>query len=306
MIIRGGFSHFYLTTMLPQLNSVVVNQYKQYPSQIKRVFRVEKSARSIEQFSEISGVGLFRSIGEGEAVKPDTPVQGFPKTFTHTRFGLAIQTSQDAVEDDKIGLVMKTHADLARSMQETREIDAASTFNNAFSGSYLGPDGKSLCATDHPLVKSGGVQSNKAAISADLDVVALQYGLTDFETMLDSAGRKINVPAKSLLVAPQYRWVAFEITKSGMRPDTANNAINAFKYAKDGMPEPMVWPYLDDPDAWFLCASPEDTGLIWFDRRMPYTKIWLDDPTETGNYALRYKKAHGWYQFRGIWGNPGA
>jgi hypothetical protein len=306
MIIRGGFSHFYLTTMLPQLNAVVMNQYKQYPSVFPKLFRVEKSGRSIEQFSEVTGVGLFRSIGESQAVMPDTPLQGFLKTFTHTRYGLAIQTSQDAIEDDKIGLVMKAHADLTRSMNETREIDAASTFNNGFSGSYLGPDGVPLFSASHPIIKGGGVQSNLASVSADLDVVSLQYGLTDFETMLDSAGRKINVPAKTLLVPPQYRWLAYELTKSGMRPDTSNNAINAFAYAKDGMPSPLIWPYLTDPDAWFLSAGPEDTGLLWFNRRAPYPMSWIDEATETGNYALRYKKSHGWHQFRGTWGNPGA
>lgn len=305
MIIRGGFSHFYLSTMLPQLHSVVINQYKQYPSVMKRLFRVEKSTRSIEQFSEISGVGLFRSISENGAVLPDTPVQGFAKTLTHTRYGLCIQTSIDAVEDDKIGLVMKTHADLARSMQETREIDAASTFNNAFSGSFLGPDGKSLCATDHPLVKSGGTQSNRGT-AADLDVVSLQYGLTDFRTMLDSAGRRINVPCKTLLLPPQLEWIGYELLKSDNRPDTNNHAVNAIRFAKDGLPTPIIWSYLEDPDAWFLCANPEDTGLIWFNRKEPYVKTWVDDPTETGNYAMRYKKSHSWHQFRGVWGNPGA
>lgn len=305
MIIRGGFTDFYLTTMLPALKGVVSGRFKEYPSQFDKIFNVETSDRSIEQMSEFSGVGQFSSISEGQGVRFDSPVQGFDKTFTHTRFGLGIQTSQDAVEDDKIKLIFKSHADMAVSARDTQEVDAASTFNNGFSGSYLGPDGKALFATDHPLYKSGGVQSNTGT-AADLDVVSLQLALTDFETQKDAAGRLIHVPCQKLIVTPQQRWIAYELTKSSMRPDTANNATNAFKFANDGMPDPFIWRYLTDPDAWFLSAPPDSTGLVWFWRRKTYSKQWVDEATETGNYAVRYKKSHGWYSFYGVYGNPGA
>jgi phage major head subunit gpT-like protein len=305
MIIRGAFSDFYLTTMLPALRGVVSGKFKQYPTQFDQIFLVENSTRSIEQMSELSGVGQFSTIGEGQPVRFDTPIQGFDKTFTHTRFGLGIQTTQDAVEDDKIGLIYKSHADLAISAKDTMELDAAATFNNGFSGSYLGPDGKALFALDHPLYKSGGTQANTAT-AADLDIVSLQAAMTDFETQKDPAGRLIHVPCQKLVVPPQSRFIAYEITESAMRPDTTNNAVNALKFAADGMPSPFVWRYLTDPDSWYLLASPENTGLIWFWRRKTYSKQWFDDYTETGNYAVRYKKSHGWFSFYGTYGNPGA
>jgi phage major head subunit gpT-like protein len=160
MIIRGNFSDFYLSTMLPALNSVIWNRYNQYPEQYSEIFRVETSTRSIEQYGEVSGVGLFLPISEGEPVRYDQGVQGFNSTFTHSRFGLGVKFSQDVIEDDKIGLVTKQHKELARSSRETLEIAGASTFNNGFSGSFLGPDGVPLFSASHPLVKSGGVQNN--------------------------------------------------------------------------------------------------------------------------------------------------
>lgn len=305
MIIRGAFSDFYLATMLPALHSVANNRYKQYPTAWDQIFRVENSTKDIEQMSEFSGVGNFATIGEGQPVRFDTPIQGFDKTFIHTRFGLGIQTSQDAVEGDKMNLIMKSHADLAFSARETQEIDAASTINNGTSGSYLGPDGKSLFATDHPLYKSGGTQSNLQT-AADLDVVSLQLALTDYRTQKGPEGRIINVPCEKLVVAPANEWLSIELTKSDMRPDTTNNVVNALKFGQKGMPRPFVWNFLTDPDAWGLFAPATDTGLIWFWRRKPYPKVWTDESTESGNYALRYKKSHGWYSFYGTMWNAGA
>lgn len=292
--------------MLPALNSVIWKKYNEYPEQFSQIFHVETSTRSIEQFSQVSGVGLFTALTEGESVRYDQPVQGFDSTFTHTRFGLGIKFSQDVVEDDKIGLIAKQGRELGRSAKETREISGASTFNNGFDTGYAGPDGKPLFSATHPLVKSGGVQSNLLSVAADLDVTSLQLALTDFETQKDSSGKLIHVPCAKIVVAPPNRWNVNEILHSASRPDTANNVTNAFKYAVDGMPDAFVWRYLTDVDSWYLVGAPSDTGLIWFDRRKPYTKGDFDFDSETAKTAMRYKKSHGWHDFMGTYGTPGA
>ncbi len=306
MMIRGNFSDFFLETMLPALNQLIWNRFKQYPEQYSKVFDVQTSDRAIEQTSQVSGMGLFAPINEGGPVRYDQPVQGFDKTFIHSRFGLGFKVSQDLVEDDKMGLVAKMARELGRSCRETIELDAVSVFNNGFSGGPTGPDGKVLFASDHPLVKSGGTQSNLLSVAADLDVISLQLALTDFETQRDSSGKLVHVPCRNLVIAPANRWNVMEILKGTMRADTANNTINAFKYAEDGTPEPFIWRYLTDPDAWFLTAAPSETGLIWFWRRKPYTKGDVDWDTETGKTAMRYRKSHGWSDFYGVYGTPGA
>jgi hypothetical protein len=271
-----------------------------------KVFPVMTSTRAIEQFTQVSGVGLFSEIGEGEGVNYDQPIQGFDKTFRHRKWGNGFKATQELIEDEQWGLIRKTASDLALAGRESIEIEVWSDFNNAFDTNYTGPDGKALCVTDHPLVKAGGVQSNALSVAADLDVVSLQLLLTLYETMKSSTGRFIHVPAKNLVVAPANRWTAYELTKSGMRPDTANNAVNATAYAEDGMPVPLVVPYLTDPDAWFLTAPPAETGLVFFWRRKPYTKQWVEDPTETACTAVRYRLSHGWTDFYGVAGTPGA
>lgn len=308
MIIRGQFQDFFLSTMLPALNAVTWNKFNQRPDEYSRLFDVNPSTRSIEQFGEITGLSLPTQIAEGAPVRYDQPMQGFHSTFTHLRYGLGYMTSEDVVEDDKIGIIKKMAVELGRSCKEGIEIDAATHYNNAFSGSYTGPDGKSLCASDHPMIKSGGTQSNLLSVAASLDVTSLELALTDWEGMKDSSGKMLRLPAPKLVVPRQSRWRAMEIAKTGeWRSDTANHTINAFNHAETGaISEVMVYHYMTSTTAWFLAAQdPADTGMVFFWRRKPYLTNGFDYDTESGKSAMRYKKAHGWKDFYGIYGTPG-
>jgi hypothetical protein len=306
MQIRGNFSDFYGSTMLPAVRAVFFDRYKRLPKMYSRVFKMETSTRSIEQYSEHSGVGLLIDTGEGESIRTDSMVQGFDRTFEHGKFGLGIEVSREAIVDDKFGIIKRRTRALANSTHETREIQAFSVLNRAFNTSFVGPDGKVLCATDHPLYKSGGVQSNRLSVAADLDHISLQLALTGFETMKSPEGFFQRNRCATLAVAPANRWNAFEILKSDKRSDTTNNATNALQYAQDGMPTPMVIPYLDDEDGWFLLAEPEDTGLVWIDREQPYEDTDIDKRAETAITMIRYRNSVGFYNYNGVFGSPGA
>jgi hypothetical protein len=129
--------------------------------------------------------------------------------------------------------------------------------------------------------------------------------MIDFETMKDSSGKLIHVPASRLVVHPSNRFEAYALTKSKDHPETANRSVNPLAGANDGMPDPFIWRYLTSTTAWFLCAQPAETGLIWFWRKKPYTKGDFDFDTETAKTAMRYKKSHGWFDFYGVYGTPG-
>lgn len=307
MIIRGNFSDFFFETALPAMRAIVRNQYKLKRKMYRDIFDIDTSDRSIEQFSQMSGVGLAAEITEAGEVRTDQPVQGFDSLFKHRKFGLAVEMSQDMVEDDKWGLVRQITTDLADAVDETIEIDAASTLNNAFSGSFLGPDAVALCSASHPQVKAGGVQSNILSVPADLDVTSLELALTDWETLKRSNGYHASLPTPRLLAAPANRWNAHEMLKGSWRSDTANRTINAFQHGENGpIDQILIWAKLTDPDAWFLLAPPAQTGLKWFWRRRPYQQGFADDRTERGGNAIRYKKSHGWNDYLGVYGTPGA
>ncbi len=307
MQIRGQFSDFFFETMLPALNAKIWQTFRMKKPMCPQLLDQQTSSRSIEQFSQMAGVGLPSQIAEGEDTPTDNFVQGFHKTFKPVKWGLGVAASQELVEDDKFGIISKRAQALSESIYYARELQAAAVYNNAFDINYPLPDGQPLCSLNHPLVKAGGVQANMIAVAADLDVASLEIGLTDWELIKDHRGFLQLLSKPRLLVAAANRWNAMEITKSNMRSDTANNAINAFQYGENGGAiDPLIWAQLTDPDAWFLVAQPSECEQIWLDRKAPYTKSDFEERREIGTVYMRYRADVGAYGWRGVYGSPGA
>lgn len=304
MMLRTIFPDLFLADMLPALSTLIHNRYGRYPEQFSKVYRVMKSTREIEQTSQLSGVTLFSQIPEGSPMRYDEPVPGFNKTYTHAQYGLGFRASRVLVDDDRYSLIKKMATDLGRSAKESVELLAASTFNNAFSGSYLGPDGKALCATDHPLVKSGGTQTNAAAAAADLSVTSLQLALTAFRKQVDSSGRKIRLAPSTLVVPPDLEFTAAEILGGPMRSDTTNNTINAFRQ-RDGFGafrNVMVYEYLTSTTNWFVMADPGETEIRFYWREKPEPIHDVDFDTRSIKTAMWMRFSYGWSDFYGIYG----
>lgn len=307
MMIRGSFSDFFDTTMLPALNAKIWKTFNAKQQMYSKILNVDTTTRMIEQFSQMAGVGLAAKIAEAADTPVDDFVQGYNKTFKPAKYGLGIAASQELVEDDQVGIVSKRSVALANSINQTIEIQGASILNNGFDGTnYPLPDGKALFATDHPLIKAGGTQTNLGA-AADLDISSLEQAMTDWELTKTHEGFLQLNGTPRLVVAPGNRWNVMEMLKSPGRSDTANNSINAFKYTETGGTiEPIVWSFLTDPDAWFLIAPPEDTELLWLWRKRPYTKADYIEIKEVGFVFMRYRADFGAYGWRGTYGNPGA
>lgn len=309
MIIRTQFPDLFLTTMLPALDGLTMGRYNKLPSRFTKVFRMMTSTRSIEQTTEMAGLGLLDNVPEGGSVRYDVGVPVFPKTYTHSQFALGFQISRIMVDDDRFGIISKLATDLGKSAYESKELDAVSVFNNGFTaGSFAGPDGKALFATDHPLVKSGGTQTNTLAVAADLDISSIELALTDFRLMKDHTGKRIRLNPQKLVIPAQLEFAASEILGGDMRADTANHTINAFKkrVGMTGFDEIFVWEYLSDPDAWFIVADPADTELRWYDREK------FSTAHET-HFDTRSIKTAGWQRYSfgfsapwGLYGSPGA
>lgn len=293
--------------MLPALNAKIWQTFRMKKPMCPQLLDQQTSTRSIEQFSQMAGVGLPSQIAEGEDTPTDSFVQGFHKTFKPVKWGLGVSASQELVEDDKFGIISKRAVALSESIYYAREMQAASVYNNAFDGvNYAGPDGQALISASHPLVKAGGFQSNMLSVAADLDVSSLQYALTDWELIRDHRGFLQLLSKPRLLVAAANRWNAMEITKSNMRSDTANNTINAFQYGENGGAiDPLIWAQLTNPTAWFLVAQPSECEQIWLDRKAPYTKSDFEERREIGTVYMRYRADVGFFGWKGVYGTPG-
>lgn len=309
MIIRTQFPDLFLTTMLPALDEVIFHKFNSLPPLYSQIFRVMTSGRSIEQTTEVTGLSTFASVPEGGPVRYDESIPGFSKTYTHTQFGLGFRISRIMVDDDKFSIITKLANDLGRSARETIELDAVSDFTNGFTaGASAGPDGKALFATDHPLVKSGGTQTNTLAVAADLDISSVELALTDFRLMKDPTGKRIRVKPQTLIIPPQLEFAASEMLFGSMRSDTANNTINAFKHriGVSSFDEVLVHEYLSDPDAWFISAPKEDIELRFYHRERFNTVHDVDFDTRSIKTAGWMRYSHGFSSPFGLYGSPGA
>ena len=300
-LLRTGFSDQFFSTALPLLEEVIMEQFGSKPDMIPMVYNVEGSDKWGEQDSTVTGFGIAPVKSENAPVYYDDVFQGYDTTYTHTTYALAFRVSKEMVDDEKFGMIKKSAMALGRSMFNTRQIEAASNFNNGFNASFTGPDSVELFSTAHPLI-GGGTASNELAAAADLSVTSLRQALDDMEDTVDERGLLINVVPEYLLVPNELIWDAEELLKSSLRPDTSDNPINAFQIKNLDY---MVWNYLTDPDAWFLLAAKNDHSLKFYEREPVNVSSDYDFEADASKTKTRCRFSHGWSDWRGTFGSPG-
>jgi hypothetical protein len=301
-LLRGAFSDLFFGTALPVLEGVVMEKYNSKPDMLKMVYNVAGSDRWGEQDTTITGFGLVPTKANNENVTYDDIFQGFDTTYTHTTFALAFRSAKEFIDDERYGILVKASKALGRSMYNTRQIQGASTFNSAFDGTVTGMDGLELCSTAHTLV-GGGTEQNELTTAADLSVTSLRSALDTLHDTTDDRGLILDIKARYLLVPNELAWDAEELLKSSLRPDTAENAINAFQMTNLDY---MVWSYLTDPDAWFLLSEPEEHNLKWWEREAVNTSSDYDFEADASLTKIRNRFSFGWSDWRGVFGSPGA
>ena len=180
-------------------------------------------------------------------------------------------------------------------------LDTANVYNNGFSTSYLGGDGKPLFSATHP--SRTGSQSNLLT-AADISEASLEDGLIQIMLMLNSRGLKINLIGQSLHVHPTDFFEANRILKSTLQNDTANNAVNALR-ATGMLPKGIKMNhYFNDTDAWFIRTNAPN-GMMHFTRQK--AELTRDNDFNTGNAKAKCWERYvdGWGDWRSVVGNRG-
>lgn len=283
------------------LNTVFGLEYKKHPEEWKACFDVSNSEKAFEEDQLITGFGGAAIKAEGTGVQFDEAMQGFTSRYTHETVALAFAVTQEAIEDNLyMSMGAKYAKALARSMQHTKEIKAASLFNFAADAAVKYGDGETMLSTSHPLV-GGGVQSNLLA-ATDLSESALEDALILIRKMKDDRGIPIAVGAKNLIIPPELQYVAHRILKSKLRPGTADNDANALNDMNVFGTEPSIITRLTNPASWFIKTDAMD-GLKYFNRKS--LKRTVDNDFHTGNYMYQVRERYslGMTDFRGIVGS---
>lgn len=303
--LRANYSDLFGSSMLPVLEELFRSELAQHPMRREQIFKTVSTDRDIWQSSELHDMPLFQQVAEGQDYSFYRQNQGLSKTLTILKYGLGFSISEEAMEDGKIDFISDAVKKMAKSARESQEISAMNIFNNGFS-SETTPDGLSVFNTAHTL-PSGLTFRNKLSVDADLSPTSLEQMLVDFETeFIGDSGIIYNMSPKVLLVHPENKRYAMEIIGSDLKADSADNNMNSLK--QDGL-RVISSPHLTDSDAWFLLASPEETGLRIVQRTGIQTKGSGEDVgylNDSIYYKSRYREKIGVISPRGIFGSQGA
>ena len=152
----------------PGLNALFGMEYARYENQHAEIYTTESSDRAFEEEVMLSGFGTAPTKSEGSSVSFDDAQEAYTARYNHETIALAFSITEEAVEDNLYDRLSSRYTRaLARSMAHTKQVKAASVLNNAFTaGASACGDGKSLCATDHPLT-NGGTFTNEPSTAAD-------------------------------------------------------------------------------------------------------------------------------------------
>ncbi len=287
------------------LNAHFGLEYREHPTEYTGVFDTFTSSKAFEEDVLMSGFGPAPIKGEGEAFSEDEARQGWTARYNHVTVGMKFAITQEAVEDNLYHQLGARYARaLARSMRETKEVIAANILNRAFSGSYLGGDGKALLATDHPLLY-GGTFANKLAVAADISESSLEDAAIMIRTMVNDRGLPFAAKAKRLIIPPQLMFEAARLVRSTHRTGTGDNDINAIRSLGILGEDPHVVTRLTDGDAWYIKTDVMD-GLKHFQRVALQRGTESDFNTGNKMYMSRERFSFGWSDPRGLVGSEGA
>jgi phage major head subunit gpT-like protein len=289
--------------LLPGLRGIE-GKYEQIPSQYDKIFTKHDSKMALERTAEMRYLGLAQLKTEGGQTSFDNSAgERYVYNQEHTEIALGYAITRKAIDDNLYKTQFHpSNLGLIESFQQTKEIYGANVLNTATTyNASIGGDGKALCATDHPI--DGGTVANTPAVQVDLNESTLLNAMISIRTNFkDQAGLKVFARGRKLIVPPQLEPVAIRLTKTELRPGTADNDVNAILTTAGGLPEGyMVNDFLTSAYAWFLLTNID--GLSYMERVSFETDMQVDFVTDNLLVKGYERYSFGYYNFRSIYGS---
>lgn len=294
-----------LKELVPGLHKLFGLTYARYPEQWRMCFDINKSDRSFEEETKLSGFGEAPNKSEGAAIQYDTAQEVWTARYTHQTVAMGFAVTEEAMEDNLYeSLSARYTKAMARSMNYTKNLKGAAIFNNGFDPAFPGGDGVALFSASHPLL-GGGFNANRPTVGVDLNETSLEAAIIQISKWVDERNLLIAARVQKLMVPSDLQFVADRLLKTKLRTGTSDNDINAIENMGAVPGGYAVNNFFTDPNAWFLKTDVDD-GLKYFQRVRMTTKA--DGDFDTGNmrYKARERYSFGWSDPLGVWGSPGA
>jgi hypothetical protein len=253
--------------LLEGLNDVT-GSYEMIPKQWDKVFTTRTSHKNQETIAQMAFLALPALKSEGAQAAMDNGAgERWKWNFIHQTVALGYAITREAIEDNLYKTSFQpTNLKMQEAFAQYKEITAANILNLcATTITGLGGDGKALAAVDHPV--DGSTWANTSATPKDLNEASLiTIQQTIPQTFVNERGLRIMARARGLVVPHALEAVAHRLTKTELRPGTANNDINAIKTVAGGLPDGVtVMSFLTSNYQWFVTTNID--GLLHFKRR---------------------------------------
>jgi hypothetical protein len=289
--------------LLPGLRGVE-GKYEQIPSQYDKIFTKHDSKMALERTAEMRYLGYAQLKNEGGQTKFDNNAgERYVYNQEHIEIALGYAITRKAIDDNLYKTQFApSNLGLIESFQQTKEIYGANVLNTATTyNAAVGGDGVALCATNHPI--DGGTVANTPTTQVDLNEATLLNAMIAIRTNFrDQAGLKVFARGRKLIVPPQLEPVAIRLTKTELRPGTADNDVNAILTTAGGLPESyMVSDFLTSAYAWFLLTNID--GLSYMERIPFETDMQVDFVTDNLLVKGYERYSFSYYNWRSIYGS---
>jgi hypothetical protein len=288
----------------PILNEAFDGVYDQRADEWKQVFVQQQGIpRNYHEEPVLYGFGAAPELPDGTAVTYQAGGVLFLQRYVYKVYGLAFALTKVLVEDGdhiRIGQTYAKH--LAQSLIETKETLCANVLNRAFTAGYVGGDGVTLVANNHPI--AAGTFSNQLTTPANLSQTSLEQILIQIRNAVDNNGKRIRLNPEKLVVSPSNVFQAEVLLKSVLRTGTADNDINPVKSMGLLAGGQANLSRLTSTTAWWVKTDAPE-GLKLMMRRGLEKSMEGDFETDSTRFKSTERYAVGWTDPRTVFGTAG-
>jgi hypothetical protein len=299
-ITRQQLSKFYADRK-PYLDEIIGQDFAENPTIWSQFLNTKSASTGWIDTATVSGFGTFSSKTELEDAATDDIVQGPVARTTIVTYAKRHLVSQEAIEDDMgDGIIGARLPQMLKAGRATQEILGHSLLNNGFAGGGVTtPDTVALFSASHTNLM-GGTYSNLLSSAADLAAGQLELAMKQLMQQVDDRSIPISQTPGTLVVGPNFAYIAKVLLGSSNVPGSAYNDINTMQ----NLCKLVVSPYITDEDSWFLLANDHALNFRW--RVQPENWSEVDYRKSCVEVGVRFRCAVDALDPRSVIGTPGA
>lgn len=288
--------------LLPGLRGVT-GKYDAIPTQWDKVFAKGTSNMALERTASMRFLGLAQLKNEGGQTRFDNNAgERFVYNQEHMEIGLGYAITRKAIDDNLYKAQFNpSNLGLQQSFAQTKEIYGWNVFNTGNTyNSAIGGDGVALFSTAHRI--DGATIANTSTVPKSLNESALTTIMQTIPiSFKDNAGLKIFARARKLVVPRMLEAVAIRLTKTELRPGTADNDVNAILSVAGGLSEGyFASDFLTSNYAWFLLTNIE--GLLYLQRIAFEMDMFVEFVTDNLLVKGYERYSFSYFDWRAAWG----